>query len=117
MAKPDWGTKRACPNCGTRYYDLVTIRSSVPKCGAAFDPEALLKTRRVRVAAPVEAVAAPVAVEEEIDTELEEGAPAEAPRRKARRPRPPRARRRKKRRRKSSRTPRNWARTRTTWPR
>jgi uncharacterized protein (TIGR02300 family) len=76
MVKPEWGTKRACPNCGTRYYDLRHDPIICPKCGAAFDPEALLKTRRVRVAAPVEAVAVPAA-EEEIDTELEE-APAEA---------------------------------------
>jgi uncharacterized protein (TIGR02300 family) len=76
MVKADWGTKRACPNCGARYYDLHHDPIICPKCGAAFDPEALLKTRRVRVAAPVEAVAAP-AVEEEIDTELEEAAPGE----------------------------------------
>ena len=77
MAKAEWGTKRACPNCGTRYYDLNHDPIICPKCGAALDPEALLKTRRVRVPAPVEAVAAPVAVEEEIDTELEEAAPGE----------------------------------------
>jgi uncharacterized protein (TIGR02300 family) len=70
VVKPEWGTKRICPNCGTRYYDLHHDPISCPKCGAAFDPEALLKTRRVRVPAPVEAVAAPV-VEEEIDAELE----------------------------------------------
>ncbi|MBA4050305.1 MAG: TIGR02300 family protein, partial [Erythrobacter sp.] len=22
MAKPEWGTKRTCPKCGTRFYDL-----------------------------------------------------------------------------------------------
>jgi uncharacterized protein (TIGR02300 family) len=76
MVKAEWGTKRACPNCGARYYDLQHDPIICPKCGAAFDPEALLKTRRVRVAAPVEAVAVP-AVEEEIDTELEEAAPGE----------------------------------------
>ena len=79
MAKSDWGTKRTCPNCGTRYYDLHHDPIVCPKCGTNFDPEALLKTRRVRVVAPVAEVAEP-AVEEEIDAELEgEGAaePAE----------------------------------------
>jgi hypothetical protein len=48
-----------------------------PRCGTAFDPEALLKTRRTRAPAPavVEAVA-----EEEIEPDLsgEEAAPEEA---------------------------------------
>ncbi len=86
MSKQEWGTKRICPSCGTRYYDLNHDPIVCPKCSTTFDPEALLKTRRVRVVAPVEEVAAPV-VEEEIDADLEtpvegeaeeEVAPAEA---------------------------------------
>ncbi|HVG81046.1 MAG TPA: FYDLN acid domain-containing protein, partial [Methylomirabilota bacterium] len=23
MAKPEWGTKRICHSCGTRFYDLL----------------------------------------------------------------------------------------------
>ena len=23
VAKPEWGAKRICPSCGTRYYDLL----------------------------------------------------------------------------------------------
>src|SRR5579885_212146 len=63
MAKPEWGTKRICPNCGARYYDLQREPIVCPKCGTDFDPEALLKTRRVRMPAPVEEVAEPVAGE------------------------------------------------------
>jgi len=86
VAKQEWGTKRICPNCGSRYYDLNHDPIVCPKCSTTFDPEALLKTRRVRVVAPVEEVAAPV-VEEEIEADLEtpvegdveeEVAPAEA---------------------------------------
>ena len=54
MVKPEWGTKRTCPNCGARYYDMHHDPIICPKCGTAFDAEAVLKTRRVRVAAPVE---------------------------------------------------------------
>ncbi len=66
MAKPELGTKRLCPNCGTRYYDMRHDPIVCPRCGAAFDPEALLKTRRTRAVA---AVAEPV-VEEEIEPDL-----------------------------------------------
>ncbi|MEI8396649.1 MAG: TIGR02300 family protein [Rhodospirillaceae bacterium] len=48
MAKPEWGTKRICPSCGARYYDLRKDPPVCPTCGAEFDPEALLKSRRAR---------------------------------------------------------------------
>ncbi len=67
MAKAEWGTKRLCPNCGTRYYDMRHDPIVCPRCGAAFDPEALLKTRRTRAVAP--AVVEPAA-EEEIEPDL-----------------------------------------------
>jgi len=76
MVKPEWGTKRTCPNCGARYYDMHHDPIICPKCGTAFDAEAVLKTRRVRVAAPVE-VPEPV-VEEEIDAGLEPDGAVEA---------------------------------------
>src|SRR5579871_3707580 len=67
VAKQEWGTKRLCPNCGTRYYDMQHDPIVCPRCGAAFDPEALLKTRRTRTAAV--AAVEPVA-EEEIEPDL-----------------------------------------------
>ncbi|MDG3440135.1 TIGR02300 family protein [Nitrospirillum amazonense] len=48
MAKPEWGTKRICPNCGTRYYDMRKNPPTCPSCSTVFDPEALLKSRRAR---------------------------------------------------------------------
>ncbi len=53
MAKAEWGTKRICPHCGTRYYDMKKKQPACPSCGAVYDPEALTKTRRGRPA-PVE---------------------------------------------------------------
>jgi uncharacterized protein (TIGR02300 family) len=67
VAKAEWGMKRLCPNCGTRYYDMRRDPIVCPHCGSPFDPEALLKTRRTRAAAPV--AAEPVA-EEEIEPDL-----------------------------------------------
>jgi uncharacterized protein (TIGR02300 family) len=77
VAKAEWGMKRLCPNCGTRYYDMRRDPIVCPHCGSPFDPEALLKTRRARAAAPV---AEPVA-DEEIEPDLgaeEVAEPAEA---------------------------------------
>lgn len=48
MAKPEWGTKRICASCATRYYDLRRDPPTCPVCGSLFDPEALLRSRRAR---------------------------------------------------------------------
>ncbi len=53
MAKPEWGVKRLCQSCTTKFYDLGRSPIACPQCGARFDPEALLKSRRSRpTAAP-----------------------------------------------------------------
>jgi len=70
VAKPEWGTKRICPSCGTRYYDLMHDPVVCPKCSTPFDPEAFLKARRARPAAPVEKELEPVSAEE-VDPDLE----------------------------------------------
>jgi uncharacterized protein (TIGR02300 family) len=70
LAKPEWGTKRICPSCGARYYDLLHDPIVCPKCSTAFDPEALLRARRARPAAPVEKAIEPV-VADDVDPDLE----------------------------------------------
>ena len=70
MAKPEWGTKRICPSCGTRYYDLLREPVICPKCSTPYDPEAFLKSRRSRPVAPVEKELEPVGAGE-LDAELE----------------------------------------------
>ena len=70
LAKPEWGTKRICPSCGTRYYDLLHDPIVCPKCSTAFDPEALLRARRARPAVAVEKALVP-AVADDIDADLE----------------------------------------------
>jgi len=78
VAKPEWGTKRICPSCGTRYYDMTRDPIVCPKCSTPFDPEAFLKSRRSRPAPPVEKELEPVGAEEiDADIETEEADPAE----------------------------------------
>jgi uncharacterized protein (TIGR02300 family) len=70
VAKPEWGTKRICPTCGARYYDLLREPVICPKCDTPYDPEAFLKSRRARPVAPVEKEQQPVGAEE-LDADLE----------------------------------------------
>ena len=47
MVKPEWGTKRNCPKCGLRFYDLgkedpVTCID----CGNEWTPEPVLKSKQ-----------------------------------------------------------------------
>jgi uncharacterized protein (TIGR02300 family) len=70
LAKPEWGTKRICPSCGTRYYDLMREPIICPKCSTPFDPEAFLRARRSRPALVAERELEPIGTEE-IDADLE----------------------------------------------
>jgi len=54
VVKPEWGLKRICPNCGTRYYDFRKTPPTCPSCATVYDPEALLKSRRARSGIPDE---------------------------------------------------------------
>ena len=47
MVKPEWGTKRTCPKCAARFYDLgkedpVTCIA----CGVNWHPEPVLKSKQ-----------------------------------------------------------------------
>ncbi len=81
MVKAEWGTKRTCPKCGTRFYDLgkddpVTCLN----CGIHWEPEPVLKSKQPlpfdapKKEAVVDVVAdADLAAEElEIDEDAEE---------------------------------------------
>ncbi|WP_417622734.1 TIGR02300 family protein [Parasphingorhabdus sp.] len=47
MVKPEWGTKRTCPKCGTRFYDLgKEDPATCVECGESFVPEAVLKSKQ-----------------------------------------------------------------------
>lgn len=47
MVKPEWGTKRSCPKCGTRFYDLGSEDPvTCIACGNAWAPEPILKSKQ-----------------------------------------------------------------------
>lgn len=47
MVKPEWGTKRTCPKCGTRFYDLGKDDPvHCISCGVAWQPEPVLKSKQ-----------------------------------------------------------------------
>ncbi len=68
MAKPEWGVKRLCQSCATKFYDLGRSPIACPQCGARFDPEALLKSRRSRPTAVPKPVKPPAKVIEVDET-------------------------------------------------
>src|SRR3954464_2967486 len=70
MAQPEWGAKRVCHSCGAPFYDLHRNPITCPKCGAEYDPEAILKSRRARPLAAVaeKEVAQPAEREEALET-------------------------------------------------
>ena len=73
MSKAELGTKRVCPNCGTKYYDLNHHPIVCPKCGTIF--EVVATTTRARAAVPAKVVAP--REEEEVAPEAAELVPLE----------------------------------------
>ena len=57
MVNPEWGTKRTCPKCSTRFYDLAKDNPvTCINCGNAWLPEPVLKSKQpltFEAAAPV----------------------------------------------------------------
>ena len=47
MVKPEWGTKRTCPKCGERFYDLGKEEPvTCIECGTNWEPEPILKSKQ-----------------------------------------------------------------------
>jgi len=66
MVKPEWGTKRTCPKCSTRFYDLGKEDPvHCIECANEWVPEPVLKSKQ-----PMAFEAAPVAKEPEKDDDL-----------------------------------------------
>jgi uncharacterized protein (TIGR02300 family) len=50
MPKDEWGVKRVCPNCSSRFYDLQTDPMTCPSCGTTFalDSLTMVKPKALR---------------------------------------------------------------------
>ncbi len=47
MVKPEWGTKRTCPKCAARFYDLSKEDPvTCIECGNQWTPEPVLKSKQ-----------------------------------------------------------------------
>lgn len=47
MVKPEWGTKRTCPKCATRFYDLGKDEPvTCIECGNVWTPDPVLKSKQ-----------------------------------------------------------------------
>ena len=64
MVKPELGTKRSCPSCQTRFYDLGKAEIVCPNCGVTFVPEQLLPSKADHAVSKPRVVAEPVSVPE-----------------------------------------------------
>jgi uncharacterized protein (TIGR02300 family) len=53
LASAELGAKQICPTCSSKFYDLGRRPAHCPKCGAEFDPEEALRSRRVRPRGPL----------------------------------------------------------------
>lgn len=68
MVNPEWGTKRTCPKCSTRFYDLGNENPvHCIECGNDWVPEPVLKSKQPM---PFESNE-PVAKEKKKDEDLE----------------------------------------------
>src|ERR1700754_2933191 len=80
MIKPEWGTKRTCPKCGTRFYDLTKDEPiTCISCSYSWEPEPILKSKQPL---PFEAVKTekPVVEDSDLgDENLDIGADDEEP--------------------------------------
>ena len=63
MVKAEWGTKRTCPKCATRFYDLGKDDPiTCVACGINWHPEPVLKSKQPM---PFEAAKPEIEVEKE----------------------------------------------------
>lgn len=82
MIQPEWGTKRTCPKCATRFYDLAKDDPvTCINCGNAWMPEPILKSKQplsfeVVKADPAKDDVLADGADEDLDIVADEGEPS-----------------------------------------
>jgi uncharacterized protein (TIGR02300 family) len=71
MPKDEWGVKRVCPTCSTRFYDLQHDPMTCPNCGSVFTVESLTAAK-AKVIRPEKLKPEPVDVDDLPEIEAEE---------------------------------------------
>ena len=73
MIKAEWGTKRSCPKCATRFYDLGNDEPvTCINCGNSWSPEPVLKSKQPLPFEQVKVgVAEPVVEDTDADLDLD----------------------------------------------
>ena len=68
MAKPEWGAKVVCTDCGMRFYDLTRDEPECPTCGTVKKLAKIFNPKKAREPEPT-----PKSTEPEPKTDLEDG--------------------------------------------
>lgn len=71
MPKDEWGVKRACPHCGSRFYDLRNDPMTCPECGATFSLESLT-VAKAKMLRPEKAKPEPMDIEDLPDLDADD---------------------------------------------
>lgn len=82
MVKAEWGTKRTCPKCATRFYDLGKEDPvTCIECGISWEPEPVLKSKQPlpydapkKMAAEPEKKDSDLAADDDLDLDVDEDA-------------------------------------------
>ena len=69
MPKDEWGVKRLCPHCASRFYDLRRDPMTCPECGHSFSLESLMAGRGRMIIADKAAPKEVAPDEDVLDTE------------------------------------------------
>ncbi|KGJ21320.1 TIGR02300 family protein [Paracoccus sanguinis] len=75
MPKEEWGTKRLCPVCAARFYDLGNDPMTCPACGNSFSVESLA-TARTRSMIAEKAASRDAGDDDVIDDDLDDASDA-----------------------------------------
>ena len=71
MPKEEWGVKRLCPNCASRFYDLRRDPMTCPECAHTFSLESLTSGRSRTLISEKPTAAPTKAPVDELETETE----------------------------------------------